>query len=64
MHLRGLAVTFIPPSRTLIEDTLRMGMIGANRGGISAVRILVPLAVGVGLNQLLHRIRNRVEHAS
>lgn len=58
------AVTLISLSHALIEDTFLMSVIGASLWGILAVRILVTLAAGVGLNQLLRRIRNRVEHAS
>ncbi len=59
-----LAVTLISLSHALIEDTFLMGVIGASLWGILFVRILVTLAAGMGLNQLLRRTRNRVEHAS
>ena len=58
------AVTLISLSHALIEDTFLMGVIGASLWGILVVRILVTFAVGMGLNQLLRRTRNRVEHAS
>ena len=58
------AVTLISLSHALIEDTFLMGVIGASLWGILGARILVTLAVGMGVSRLLHRTRNRVEHAS